>query len=140
MSRYVDPARLLVADVMTIDPIVVPEDAPVEEASHLLTAFSVSGLPVVDHTGALVGVISQSDLVAIQDAPIGRLIRAETSGICVGELMTSPAITIPMIGSLVEAATLMRDRRVHRLVALDDDGHPTGVLSAFDFVVLYADA
>ena len=134
-----DARELLVADFMTIDPIVVAEDAPLEEAARLLKVNSVSGLPVVDGDGSLVGVISQSDLVAIHESPIGRLIRTEASGLRVGELMSSPAITIPMTGSMSEAARLMRDRRVHRLVALDDAGRPVGVVSAFDFVALYAD-
>jgi CBS domain-containing protein len=134
-----DTTQLLVADVMTIDPIVVGDDAPLEEAARLLRANSVSGLPVVDRRGSLVGVISQTDLIAIEEAPIGRLIRTESSGLLVGELMSSPAITVPMTGSLGEAARLMRDRRVHRLVVLDDDGHPVGVLSASDFVALFAD-
>jgi CBS domain-containing protein len=132
-------SQLLVADVMTLDPIVVAEDAPLEEAGRLLRAYSVTGLPVVDEGGSLVGVISQTDLVAIQESPIGRLIRTEASGLRVGELMTSPAITIPMTGSLRDAARLMRDRRVHRLVALDEAGRPVGVVSASDFVALYAD-
>jgi len=39
----------------------------------------------------------------------------------------------------VDAARLMRDRRIHRLVAVDETGRPIGVLSASDFVELYAD-
>lgn len=132
--------QLLVADVMTIDPVVVSADAPLEEAAHLCHSNSVSGLPVVDPDGRLVGVISQTDLIAIQDSPLGRLIRAEPSGLRVGELMSSPAITVPMTASLADAARLMLDRRIHRLVALDDAGHPIGVLSSTDFVALYAEA
>lgn len=138
-TKRADTKQLLVADVMTIDPIVVAHNAPLEEAARLLRAFSVSGLPVVDDSGALVGVISQTDLIAIEDGPIGRLIRTSASGLRVGELMSSPAITVPMTGSLPDAARLMRDRRVHRLVVLDDHGRPVGVLSASDFVALFAD-
>jgi CBS domain-containing protein len=134
-----DTKQLLVADVMTIDPVVVADDAPLEDVARLLRTYSISGLPVVDRDGTLVGVISQTDLVAIEGAPIGRLIRTEASGLRVGELMSSPAITVPMTGSLAEAARLMRDRRIHRLVALNDDGRPVGVLSASDFVALYAE-
>lgn len=134
-----DTKQLLVADVMTIDPVVVADDAPLEDVARLLRTYSISGLPVVDRDGILVGVISQTDLVAIEEAPIGRLIRTEASGLRVGELMSSPAITVPMTGSLAEAARLMRDRRIHRLVALSDDGRPVGVLSASDFVALYAE-
>jgi CBS domain-containing protein len=135
-----DVQQRLVADLMTIDPVTVPVDAPLEEAAHLCRANGITGLPVTDESGELVGVISQTDLVAIQDSPLGRLIRAEPSGLRVGEVMTSPPVTVPMTASLREAARLMRDGRIHRLVALDDRGHPVGVLSSSDFVTLYADA
>ena len=135
-----DARQLLVADVMTLDPIVVDVDASIEEARRLVNANSISGLPVVDGAGALVGVISQTDLVSVMDSPVGRLIRTRSSGLRVGELMSSPAVTIPMTGSLVEAARVMLGSRVHRLVATDDAGHPVGVLSAIDFVALFAEA
>lgn len=129
---------LLVADVMTIDPIVVGIDASLEEAARLLHVNSITGLPVVDAAGALVGVISQTDVVAVMDSPVGRLIRTQASGLRVGELMSSPAITVSLTESLAEAARLMLESRVHRLVATDDAGRPVGVLSAIDFVALYA--
>jgi CBS domain-containing protein len=134
-----DSKQLLVADVMTIDPVVVQVDASIEDAAGLLSANSISGLPVVDGGGALVGVISQTDLVAVMESPIGRLVRTGLSGLRVGELMSSPALTVPLTTSLGEAARLMLDARVHRLVAIDDAGHAVGVLSAIDFVSLFAE-
>lgn len=131
--------ELLVADVMTIDPIVVSVDAPLEDAARRLHANGISGLPVVDAGGALLGVISQTDLLSVGDGALGRAIRAHATGIRVGELMTSPAVTVPMTCSLEEAARVMRDGRVHRLVAVDDDGRPVGVLSAIDFVAMFAE-
>jgi hypothetical protein len=62
-----DTKQLLVADVMTLDPIVVDVDASIEEARRLLNANSISGLPVVDGAGALVGVISQEQLIRSYD-------------------------------------------------------------------------
>jgi CBS domain-containing protein len=53
--------------------------------------------------------------------------------------MTSPAITVSALTDLRDAARLMRDRRIHRLVVVDDADRPVGVLSASDFVALYAD-
>jgi CBS domain-containing protein len=132
-------SELVVADVMTIDPIIVGPDASLEEVAHALHANAVTGVPVVDARGALVGVISQSDLVALEDSPIGRVVRGQPSGIRVGEVMSSPAITVAMTASLADAARTMLDGRVHRLVALDDRGRPVGVLSATDFVALYAE-
>jgi CBS domain-containing protein len=139
-NLLMNPRQLLVADVMTIDPIVVVDDSPIAEAARLIRSNSVSGLPVVDRGGSLVGVISQTDLLALQDTPIGRIIRAEVSGLRTGELMSSPAITVSMSDSLGNAARLMRDNHVHRLVALDESGRPIGVLSTSDFVGLFADS
>jgi CBS domain-containing protein len=135
MSLY----RLCVADVMSFDPIVVRADAPIEEAEDLLEANRVSGLPVVDGSGALVGVISQTDLVRLAHHSIGDILRARPDGLRVGEVMTSPPLTVPMTASLVEAARMMRDAHVHRLVALDDEDDPVGVLSASDYVTLVAE-
>jgi CBS domain-containing protein len=135
-----DSQQMLVADLMTIDPVMIAMDAPLEDAAHLCHTNNVSGLPVVDSMGSLVGVISQTDLVAVQDSRLGRLLRAEPSGLRVGELMHSPAVTVPMTATLQSAARLMRDDRIHRLVVLDDRGRPVGVLSASDFVSVFADA
>jgi CBS domain-containing protein len=135
-----DGQEMLVADLMTMDPVSVAVDAPLEEVARLCRANGISGLPVVDDSGALLGVITQTDLVAIHESRLGRVIRAEPSGLRVGEVMTSPAVTVPMTASLRDAAQLMRDERIHRVVALDDGGRPVGVVSASDFVTLYADA
>jgi len=135
-----DQQQLVVADVMTLDPVVVHVDSPIEQAAVLLSSNSITGLPVIDDVGTLVGVISQTDLVAVMDSPVGRLIRTKPSGLCVGELMSSPAVTVPLTCSLVEAARTMLDSRVHRVVATDDAGRPVGVLSAIDFVRLYVEA
>jgi CBS-domain-containing membrane protein len=128
-----------VADVMTMDPVVVRSDASLEEAEDLLTRHAISGLPVVDRFGALVGVLSQSDIIEASRSAVGRIVRSAPSGLRVGELMSSPAVTIAMTDRLDEAARRMLGERVHRLVAIDDAGHPVGVLSATDFVRLYAD-
>jgi CBS domain-containing protein len=131
---------LRVADIMTMDPITVASDESIETAERLLRLNQISGLPVVDADGHLVGVISQSDLLLAGTPSIGAALRNRPSGLRVGELMSSPALTIPLAGSLHEAALLMRDARVHRLVAVDDDGRPIGVLAAMDYVTLFADA
>ena len=130
---------LRVADVMTIDPVTVAPDASIETAERLLRANQISGLPVVDPAGGLVGVISHTDLLLAGLPSIGAALRNRPSGLRVGELMSSPAITVSIAASLHEAAHRMRDARVHRLVAVDEDGRPVGVLSATDFVKLFAD-
>jgi CBS domain-containing protein len=130
---------LVVADLMTLDPVVIRSDASLEEAERLMRDFGVSGLPVIDDAGILLGVISQTDVVEDGGMPLAILLRRRPSGLRVGELMTSPAVTIASFAPLRDAARLMRDRRIHRLVAIDDAGRPIGVLSATDFVTLYAE-
>jgi len=129
---------LTVADLMTIDPIVIGVDAALEEAERLMRERHVSGLPVVDEHEELVGVISQTDVLEDGGMPMELLLRRKPSGLRVGELMTSPAVTVQLTAPLVEAARLMRDNRIHRVVAVDERGRAVGVLSASDFVALYA--
>jgi len=64
-----DRTPLRVADVMTNDPTCVDVDASLEDVDHLLRSTLWTGLPVVDGSGALVGVISQADLVLYRFAP-----------------------------------------------------------------------
>lgn len=139
MNRHAVADQLVVADLMTLDPVVVGVDDPIEEAERLMRERRVTGLPVVDPTGAPLGVISQTDVIEDGGAPLAILLRRKPSGLRVGELMTSPAVTIADTARLVEAARIMRDNRIHRLVAVDEHGRTVGVLSASDFVALYAD-
>jgi CBS domain-containing protein len=135
-----DWQALVVADVMTIDPITVVADDAIETAERMLRVNQITGLPVVDPDGELIGVISQTDLLLAVSPSIGAALRNRPNGLRVGELMSSPAITVPLTASLHDAACRMRDARVHRLVAVDDDGRPVGVLAAMDFVTLFAEA
>ena len=58
----------LVADVMTTRPVVLTVDASLEEADLVLRSTIITGLPVVDGDGALVGVVSHANLVAYRFA------------------------------------------------------------------------
>lgn len=128
----------LVGDLMTIDPIVTRPEARIEEAERLLDVYGVTGLPVVDESGGLVGVISQTDLLR-GAGDVNSAVRRRFTGLRVADLMTSPAVTVAIDAPVVDAARLMRDEHVHRVVAVNAAGHAVGVLSAMDFVTLYAD-
>lgn len=131
---------LRVADLMTIDPIVVSMDASIEEAEEMLRRHRITGLPVVDLVGRLVGVISQTDLLYLAVPAVQALIRHHERGIRVGEVMSTPPVTIESSATVRDAARRMQEERLHRLVAVDDHGHPTGVISAMDFVALAAES
>lgn len=128
-----------VADLMTFDPIVVQVDATVEQAEDLLRQNRITGLPVVNGAGRLVGVISQTDLLSLDVPGVSALIRHRGRAVRVGEVMSAPAVTIDSDATLRDAAQRMVDERVHRLVAVDEMDRPIGVVSAMDFVRLYAE-
>jgi CBS domain-containing protein len=130
---------LCVADLMTIDPISVSIDATIDEAEDLMRRHRVSGLPVVDDVGRLIGLISQSDILYLDVPAVRALISQREHGVRVGEVMSSPPVTIDSNAAIQDAAIRMQSERIHRLVAVDDHGRPIGVISAMDFVALAAE-
>lgn len=127
-----------VGDLMALEPIVVRADAPLSEAAKLLERHHISGLPVVDGAGSLVGVISQTDLIRARTT---EHLWANWPGLAVRHLMSSPAITVHRDETIGEAARLMEHNQIHRLVVVSDTDEllPIGVLSTSDIVRLIAE-
>lgn len=125
---------------MTLDPVTIAVDATLEDAETLLRDYRITGLPVIDEGGRLVGVISQTDLLYLALPTVQALIRHRDSGIRIGEVMSVPAVTVDVTATLGEAARMMHRNHLHRLVVIDAAGRPVGVLSAMDFVALAAEA
>lgn len=122
----------MVGDLMTRDPIVVGVDTPLAAVVDLLDRYDVSGAPVVDADGDLVGVISRTDLAQAQTmGQPGTTWRALTAG----DLMTGPALTVSESTSIADAVHRMQAEHVHRLVVVGDDGRiPIGLISTTDIV------
>lgn len=122
-----------VADVMALDLIVVRVNAPLEQAAELMDHNRVSGLPVVDAAGTLVGVVSQTDLVRARST---EYLWANWPGLAVRHLMTAPPITVTRSTPLAVAAARMERNHIHRLVVVADDDEtiPIGILSTTDLV------
>jgi CBS domain-containing protein len=116
---------------MTPNPISIVDSASLAEAVGILDSRKITGLPVVDASGTLVGVLSQTDLVRAQ---ANQQLARTWPGLAVGEIMTKPALTIAATARLDEAARVMEERRVHRLVVTDEAGNPIGIISTSDLV------
>lgn len=127
----------LVADLMSRRPLVVWPDTAVSEIADLLDQYEISGVPVVDWTGYLVGVVSQMDLLRIRAS---ETLWAQWPGLEARHVMSRPALTVHAGTSIDDAARQMDEHGVHRLVVVEDDGEtPIGVLSATDLVRAMAD-
>lgn len=134
----VDRHLHLVAEHMAVDPIVVRADASLTEAVELMDVHHVHGLPVVDDTGVLVGVLSQTDLNRARST---EYLWANWPGLAVRHLMTSPAITVHRSTPLIAAARKMEELGIHRLVVVEDgdETNPVGVVSMTDLIHALAD-
>jgi CBS domain-containing protein len=131
--------HLTVGAVMTPFPVVVHRDAPLDEVAELLAQNDITGAPVVDGDGFLVGVISQTDLVrmAASSGPNG----ARWAGFTARHVMSHEPVTAVADVPLAAAVRRLERHGVHRLVIVADDGAtPIGVVSITDLLPLLVDA
>ena len=126
-------STLTAGDCMAVEPIIVRADATLTEAVGLMDRHHVHGLPVIDPSGSLVGVVSQTDLAR---ARATEYLWSSWPGLAVRHLMTTPAVTVRRSTPLVIAARKMERHAIHRLVVVDDEDEriPIGVLSMTDLI------
>lgn len=131
MTRLAAPTT--VGELMAIEPIVLGVNLPLDEAAEVLDRHHISGAPVVDASGSLVGVLSQIDLVRARST---EYLWANWQGLAVRHLMTTPPVTVQRSTPIVLAAARMERHHVHRLVVVADHDEtlPIGILSATDLV------
>ncbi len=140
-----------VRDVMTSEVLSVPPGTRLKDLARLFSERRISGAPVVDEDGEVVGVVSEADLVAKQvgrplsrrtpldwilgerPSPWEQRTRAATT---VGEAMSAPVITIDADRPLREAAALMTDRGINRLPVMEA-GRLVGIVTRADLVQAY---
>jgi len=107
---------------MIVDPVTIRPDRPVREALQVMERFHISGVPVVDESGHLVGIITNRDL------------RFETRfDIPVAEVMTKqPLVTVPVGTTLEQAKAVLQKHRIEKLLVVDDDKHIKGLITVKD--------
>lgn len=145
-----------VRDVMRSDVVTLRPDQTAREAEQVLARRRVSGAPVVDAEGHVLGVVSQSDLVRFDADPpsvtaagtffsdveeyrdLGAM-PADEGQVRVESLMSRSVIAVAPEAPLTEVARLLRERRVHR-VLVTEDGRLRGIVSALDLLVAIEEA
>ncbi|MFB7507332.1 CBS domain-containing protein [Streptomyces broussonetiae] len=135
-----EAGRRFVQDVMDVPAASVPDDLPYRDIARLLARERVGAVPVVDAEDHVIGVVSESDLLAKvafeasghQAGCIGRLrerrMHGKARGETAGDLMTSPAITVLPSATAAEAAWLAALSRLKRLPVTDREGRLVGVV------------
>jgi CBS domain-containing protein len=143
---------MTVRDVMTQSVVSARASTPLKDVVKALVENRISGLPVVDEDGTVIGVVSEGDLLvkaqgpdAIRHRPLARFLgesaRTRTQltklgAVTAAEAMTAPAITIEASQSIHEAASIMTAKAVNRLPVLDD-GRLIGIVTRADLVRAY---
>ena len=130
---------LTVGTVMTPFPVVVHLDTPLEEVAEQLSQNDITGAPVVDGEGLLVGVISQTDLV--RTAAAGTTDGRGWVGFTARHVMTRTPVKAKADMPLAEAVRRLERHGVHRLIIVaDDNATPIGIVSISDLLPLLVDA
>ena len=123
-----------VKDIMTPDVISCDLYAPIQEVARILTQKGISAVVVLNEMGELAGIVSQTDLVNIR---VHEDYWEHWRGLSAKHIMTKDVVTISPDSSIEEAARLMRNTGVHRLVVVERKGNalfPVGILSMTDIV------
>ena len=122
-----DVKDLNVGDVMTRGVICVGKEDSVKSAAEVMKKNDISSVIVV-HKGEGVGIVTERDITSKVVAE-GK----NPSTVKISEVMTSPLITISPSEDVDEAARIMRDNNIRRLI-IKDNGRIIGVISEFDIV------
>lgn len=125
---------MYIAELMQSDVRTVRSDASVAEVVESLADAHVSGLPVVDGAGRMIGVVSASDVLTAeaeaQGPGAGQVLLEHTT---VRDIMTPRPLTVAPDDEVREAARQMLYADVHRLFVVEDD-RLVGVISTTDIV------
>lgn len=137
------------ADIMTKDPVSVTADATIAQAAQLMLQHRISGLPVVDGAGAVIGVVTEGDLLRRAETGTerhrarwlefltgpGRLAGdyVDAHARKVGEVMTNDVAVAAPQDDLADIVRVMERRRIKRLPIVED-GRLVGIVSRADLV------
>ncbi|MCI0486530.1 MAG: IMP dehydrogenase [Blastocatellia bacterium] len=107
---------------MIVDPVTMTPDRPISQAVEVMERYHISGVPIIDETGHLVGILTNRDL------------RFETRlDLAINEAMTKDnLITVPVGTTLEEAKAILQRHRVEKLLVVDDNYKLKGLITVKD--------
>ena len=146
---------LTVADLMSGPVITIPKEMSLQGAAHMLSRFSISGAPVVDTQGRCVGVLSTTDFLSWAEKgeqasgqgcgsaacahTAWQVLDVETFPQCeVGRFMTPDPVTVQPGMHISDLARMMTDAHIHRVIVVDGQDRPVGIVSSTDILAAVA--
>lgn len=112
---------------MITDPVTITAEKTLKQLDDVCGQYRISGLPVVDDNGVLVGIVTNRDLRFVSDS------KFETT--TVSEIMTkAPLITAPVGVAADDAYALLAEHKIEKLPLVDDDYVLRGLITVKDFV------
>ncbi len=109
---------------MIVDPITLPPDAPLREAERIMSTYHISGVPITDQQGHLLGILTNRDIRFVPSTAYHRPVR---------EFMTAEGlITAPVGVTLEEAQRILHEHRIEKLPLVDGDGKLKGLITVKD--------
>jgi CBS domain-containing protein len=147
---------LTAAELMSHPVVLVPKQMSLCGAAHLLGQANVSGAPVVDDGGRCIGVLSSTDFLHLaEEGKCAGHAKAHTeipvrswqiieddadAHECVADVMNYDPVTVPPDTHIGTIARMMIDAHIHRVIVVDEDDRPIGVVSSTDVLGAVAHA
>lgn len=149
---------LVVGEVMTDQVVTVREETPFKELARLMKVHGVSGLPVLDSSGCLVGIVTEADLLGLvggasdekkRHKQLGKLfdrllgpgrpgdINRATALLAARSLMSSEVVTTSPGTPVREAARHIVEKGIKRLPVIDENNRVIGIVSRQDLLRPY---
>jgi CBS domain-containing protein len=107
-------------EIMTSDVVTARRDLPTEEVAALLVFHNVSGMPVLDEAGTVIGIVSEADVIGKR-------------GATVGDIMTPDVVVVAQATPIERIAALMAEKHIKRVPVIAD-GALVGMVSRADIV------
>lgn len=117
-------------DIMTVDVLTVPPEMPLTHLASLLDEHDISGAPVADRDGRVVGVVSATDVV--------RRARLPNPAGTVADIMTRGTVSVRPATSVPDVARFLVRSRLHRALVMEE-GSLLGIVTAHDVLAAMAD-
>jgi CBS domain-containing protein len=145
--------ELKAKDVMTTEPVCVSPSTTIRELVRVFEENEISGAPVVDQQGTVVGIVSKTDLIRkcaegtldVPPAYLFQVLGEQEGEETVSEVAAEPAVSVEdfmsedpiMVRPEVSAATVARemsDNSIHRVIVVDEEKYPMGIITSLDLL------